>query len=60
MPIGNKGDLFDRECGACGNHGMKKTQAPGRDGPRMVYKCPECGAIDPADDPPSGTYVDKR
>jgi len=60
MPIDDKPDTFDRECSACGNAGMKKQKAPGRDGPRMVYKCPACGAVDPADDPPSGNYVSKR
>jgi len=59
MPIDDK-RLFDRECSACGHHGMKQTQAPGRDGPQMVYKCPVCGAVDPADNPPSGNYVSKR
>jgi len=53
-------ELFDRECGTCGNGGMKKTQAPGRDGPTTVFKCPECGGVDPDDDPVGGMYVNKR
>jgi len=60
MPIDDKGDTFDRECSACGHDGMNKTQAPGRNGPRMVFKCPACGAVDPADAPPSGNHVSKR
>lgn len=53
-------ELFDRECGVCGHDGMKKTQAPGRDGPRMIYKCPACGSTDTVDETPGGMYVSKR
>lgn len=60
MPISENGDTFDRECTACGHHGMNKTQAPSRNGPRMVFKCPSCGATDPVDESPGGMFVSKR
>lgn len=52
MPIDRKGDLFDRECDDCGNHGMTKTQVPSPGEPTLAFKCPECGYVDPSGDPP--------
>jgi DNA-directed RNA polymerase subunit M/transcription elongation factor TFIIS len=59
MPKDTKPDLFDRECERCGHDGMKQTQAPGRDGPRDVFKCPECGHTDTAEDDVGGFFASK-
>lgn len=53
-------ELFDRECPKCGHDGMKQTQAPSRDGPAFVFKCPACGAVDNGDESKGGMYVSKR
>ena len=59
MPIDDKPGVFDVECDACGHRGMKKAQAPSRDGVTTVFKCPECGGTKPEDDVDFGFFVSK-
>lgn len=60
MPIDDKPTVFDVECDACGNRGMKKTQAPRPGGITTVFKCPECGGTKTNDDVDYAYFVDKR
>lgn len=60
MPFEDKSETFDVRCVECDHVGMTKVHAPSRDGPTMVYKCPECGHTQ-RDDPDDkrGNYVSK-
>ena len=59
MPFENKPNLYDETCDECGNVGMKKTQAPSRNGVTTVFKCPECGSTKPEDQDVGGNFVSK-